>query len=208
MLAPGIPLLGYHEYPHTDMFETGQRTARLLLDMIAGTRRPVMALAKRPMIPSPVCARTPDEPLRGIAAAARGWEAGGLIDGSLYPVQPWIDVPGLGFAVLACADGDLAAAQGAADALADAVWDTRAQFDPGLVGLEQAIRTGLREPGMTLVGDGGDSPTGGAAADQPGVLRALLEAGAERHDRPILLTLCDPEAAADGEAGWVGCDCC
>lgn len=71
MLASGATLLGYHEYPHTDMFETGQRAARLLLDTLEGRRQPAMALAKRPMVPSPVCARTPDQPLSRIVATAR-----------------------------------------------------------------------------------------------------------------------------------------
>lgn len=204
MLATGAALVGYHEYPHTDMFETGQRAARLLLDVLDGRRRPAMALAKRPMVPSPVCARTPDAPLSGIAAQARGMEQDGLLDASLFPVQPWIDVPGLGFAVLACADGDEAAAQHAADRLADAAWDARQAFQPGLVPLADAIRVGLAEPGMTLVGDGGDSPTGGAAGDCPDVLRALLHAGADRHSRPILLTLCDPAAAAAATQAGLG----
>lgn len=196
MLQPGVALMGYHAYPHVDMAETGERTARLALDGLEGRRRPVMALAKRPMVPSPVAARTPDPPLAGIVAQARAMEAAGLIDASLYPVQPWIDVPGLGFAVLACADGDTDAAQRAADTLADAAWAARTRFDPHLVPLDRAIRTGLAEPGMTLVGDGGDAPTGGAAGDRPDVLRALLAMGADRHDRPVLLTLCDPDAAA------------
>lgn len=204
MLAGGVTLVGYHAYPHTDMFETGQRAALLLLDVLEGRRRPMMALAKRPMVPSPVCARTPDAPLSGIMAQARGMEAAGLLDASLFPVQPWIDVPGLGFAVLACADGDAQAAQDAADRLADAAWNRRLAFQPGLVPLEAAIRTGLAGPGMTLVGDGGDSPTGGAAADCPDVLRALLHAGADRHGRPILLTLCDPAAAAAATRAGLG----
>lgn len=196
LLQHGVALVGYHEYPHTDMFETGERAARLLLDTLAGRRRPVMALAKRPMVPSPVCARTPDPPLSHLAAQARAAEAAGLLDVSLFPVQPWIDVPGLGFAVLACADGDAALAQRTADALADAAWAGREGYVTGLVPLDEAIQAGLAHPGMTLVGDVGDSPTGGAAADQPAVLRALLAAEAERHGRPILLTLCDPAAAA------------
>ncbi len=203
MLEGGTILLGYHEYPHTDIFETGQRAARLLLDWLDGRRTPVMALAKRPMVPSPVCARTPDEPLRSLAARARAMEAAGLIDASLFPVQPWLDVPDLGFAVLACAD-DAAAARHAAESLADAAWAARHDLRPGLTPLDEAIRIGLTSPGMTLVGDVADGPTSGAAADQPGVLRALLAAHADRHDRPVLLTLCDPPAAAAAHAAGLG----
>jgi microcystin degradation protein MlrC len=36
MLQPDVAMIGYREYPHIDMYETGERTARLLLDWIAG----------------------------------------------------------------------------------------------------------------------------------------------------------------------------
>ena len=38
MLQPDVFHIGYREYPHIDMFETGERTARLLLDVVAGRR--------------------------------------------------------------------------------------------------------------------------------------------------------------------------
>jgi microcystin degradation protein MlrC len=80
----------------------------------------------------------------------------------------------------------------------------RHRFEPDLTPLEDAIRIGLAGPGMTLVGDVGDSPTGGTCADQPDVLRALLAARADRHAAPILLTLCDPPAAKAAHASGIG----
>ena len=196
MLQPGTMLVGYQDYPHTDMFETGQRTARLLLDTLAGRRRPVMALAKRAMLLSPVNARTTDGPLAALAARARAMErSGAVLHASLFPVQPWLDVPGLGFAALVCTDGDEPAAQRAADSLADAAWAMRRDCDPDLVPLDEAIRIGLAGDGLTVVGDPGDAPSSGAAADHAGVLRALLEAGADRQDRLVFLTLNDAAAA-------------
>jgi microcystin degradation protein MlrC len=114
----------------------------------------------------------------------------------LFPVQPWLDVPDLGFAALVCADADEAEARAVATELADMAWDRRDEFDEGLVSLEEAIRTGLTSSGLTVVGDTGDSPSGGAAADSPAVLRALLTARADRAERLTYLTLCDPPAAA------------
>lgn len=203
MLQPDVHLVGYREYPHIDMYETGVRTAELLLDRIAGRRRPVMALAKRPMVVSASCARTVDPPLSEVVAEARRMmEAGQVLHAALFPVQPWLDVPGLGFAALVCADGDFAAAQAAADRLAEMAWQRRERFVPDLTPLEEAVRIGLAGPGMTLVGDPGDAPTSGAPADRPDVLRALLAVGADRHDKPILLTLHD--APAVQEAMWAG----
>lgn len=141
MLQPDVFFVGYREYPHIDMFETGQRTARLLLDVLAGRCRPVMALAKRPMLASPTTARTTEPPLSNIMAEARGLEReGSVLHASLFPVQPAVGVPDLGFAALVCADGDQAAAQQAADHLADMAWAARAEFALEFVPLEEAIQ--------------------------------------------------------------------
>ena len=204
MLQPDTLLVGYREYPHTDLFETGQRVARLLLDAVRGGPRPAMALAKRPMLLSPVATRSDGGALRELLAEARRLEAdGAVLHASLFPVQPWLDVPGLGFAVLACA-GTQAAADAAAERLADLAWAARDRFVPDLTPLPDAIRTGLLQPGLTVVGDGGDAPSSGAGGDHPGVLRALLAAGADRAPRLTYLTLVDPAAVRAAATAGVG----
>ena len=198
MLQPDVFYVGYREYPHIDMWETGDRVARLLLDAIAGRRRPVMAIAKRHMIVSAVRATTGAEPLASIVREARRREVvGECLHASIYPVQPWLDVPDLGFAALVCADGDEDAAQRVADELAAMAWEARHGFEPELVSLEEAIRIGLSGTGTTVVSDIGDSPSGGAAADSAAVLASLLRLGADRAGRLTYLTLCDGAAAAE-----------
>jgi len=208
MLQPETFHIGYREYPHIDMYETGARTARLMAETLAGRRRPVMALAKAPVLVPAVCGRTTDGPLAPVAARARALEAEGgpVLHASIFPVQPWIDVPDLGFAALVCADGDAGAAQAAADELAAMVLDRRGSFALEMAPLDEAIATGLSAEGMTLVSDSGDAPTGGAAADSAAVLRALLEAVAEAANRPVLLTLCDPAAAAAAHGAGAGAE--
>ncbi len=205
MLQPDVFHIGYREYPHIDMYETGERTARLIVDVVAKRRpMPAMALAKRPLLVSPVCTRTTDGPFRPIALEARRMEgAGEVIHAALFPVQPWLDVPDLGFAVLVCAE-DAARATAAAERLADMMWRHRAEFFPDLTPLDEAIRFGLSSPGMTLVSDAGDAPTGGAAADSPAVLAALLAGGADRSERLSYLTLCDPAAVAAAARAGLG----
>jgi microcystin degradation protein MlrC len=199
-------MIGYQEYPHIDIYETGMRTAQLLMATLAEARQPTTALAKRPMIVSPVNARTTAEPLRRISQAAREMEASGrVLHASLFPVQPWMDVPDLGFAVVIVGDGDQEAAQAAADELADLAWDARAAFGPDLTPLPEAIRIGLEAPsGLTVVGDAGDAPTGGSAADNVAVLRELLAQGADHADRPSYLFLCDAEAARTAATAGIG----
>ncbi len=205
MIQPGVAYVGYREYPHIDMYETGERTARLLLDWIGGRVNPVMALAKRHMVASPDAARTTSPPLAEIVAAGRAMEArGDILHASLFPVQPWLDVADLGFAALVCADGDVQAAQAAADTLAAMAWERRAEFEPDLTPLEEVIRIGLSSEGLTVASDAGDTPSGGSAADSTAVLAALLEAGADRAPRMSLLTLCDAEAAATAARAGVG----
>jgi microcystin degradation protein MlrC len=205
MLQPATSLIGYREYPHIDMYETGERVARLMLDTLAGRRQPVMALAKRHMIVSPVNARTAEPPLSDIIAASRTMEdAGRVLHASLFPVQPWIDVPDLGFAALVCAEGDAEAARAAAEELAAMAWDARKAFIPDLTPLDDAVRIGLASKGTTVVGDTGDGPSGGAAGDNTSVLRALLSAGADRAGRLSYLALVDPEAVAQAVTAGIG----
>lgn len=204
MIQPDVAYVGFREYPHVDIYETGARTAALLLDWLAGRVRPVMALAKRHMVVSPDAARTTAPPLADIVAAARALEAAGtVLHASLFPVQPWLDVPDLGFAALVCGT-DAGAAQAAAEQLADMAWARRADFEPELTPLDEAVRIGLSSEGLTAISDAGDTPSGGAAADSTAVLEALLRAGADRAGRISICTLCDAEAAAEAAAVGVG----
>ena len=204
MLQPNVFHIGYREYPHIDMYETGLRTARLLLDTLARRHTPRMALAKRAMILSPVCTRTTDGPLRPIVEEARRMEdAGEVLHAALFPVQPWIDVPDLGFAALVCAD-DRAKATEAAERLAEMAWQRRTSFVPDLVELGEAIRLGLGSEGLTVVSDAGDAPTGGSAADSVAVMKALIDAGADKAARLSYLSLCDPAAVRTAMAAGPG----
>src|ERR1044071_1535037 len=183
MIQPDVAYIGYREFPHIDMYETGHRAASLLIDWIKGKVKPVMALSKRHMVFSPDSARTGVPPLSDIVAEGRAMEARGeVLHVSLFPVQPWIDTPDLGFAALVCAQSK-EAAQRAADKLAKMAWDRRAEFEPEVTPLPEIIRIGLSEPGLTVASDAGDSPSGGAAGDSTAVLEALLRACADRADR-------------------------
>jgi microcystin degradation protein MlrC len=204
MLQSDVAYIGYREFPHIDMYETGYRAANLLIDWINGKVSPVMALSKRHMVFSPDSARTTVPPLSDIVAEGRAMEARGeVLHVSLFPVQPWIDTPDLGFAALVCAQNQQVA-QKAADRLAKMAWDRRAEFEPEVTELDEIIRVGLSSPGLTVASDSGDTPSGGAAADSTAVLLALLDAGADRADRISICTICDAEAAAEAARAGVG----
>jgi microcystin degradation protein MlrC len=204
MLQPDVAYIGYREFPHIDMYETGYRCAKLLIDWIKGRVSPTMALAKRHMVVSPDSARTTVAPLSEILAQARAMEdRGEVLHVSLFPVQPWIDTPDLGFAALVCGQ-DRQVAQRCADRLAQMAWDRRGEFEPEVTALAEIIRIGLSSPGLTVASDSGDAPSGGGAADSTAVLSALLNAGADRAERMSICTICDREAASQAAKAGVG----
>ena len=74
MLQPEVFFVGYGSYPHIDMYETGEKTAQILIDTVLGKIKPVMALSKKPMIISPVNSRTTEGPMSEIVTEARRME--------------------------------------------------------------------------------------------------------------------------------------
>jgi len=199
-------LVGYKKYPHTDQYETGRRTASLLMRCLAGEVRPVTVMAKRHMLVSPAAATTDAPPFRDLMNRTEVLEADGrILAGSLFPVQPWLDVPDLGFAAVVVGDGDRDHARGVAEELCEEAWRRRAEFVPDLVPLEDAVRRALEAGhGPVVIGDTGDAPTGGSAGDNSAVLRTLLAQGADRSGKAVLLTLVDRPAVRTAHAAGVG----
>ena len=182
------------------------RVAETMLATLRGGIQPRMALTKLPMIVSPSKARTVDEPLRSILPVARQMEAAGeILHASFFPVQPWLDIPDLGFAVLVCANGDAGVAQRAADRLAVSFSGTTARVDHRAgQPRRRPSRRGSEVRAPPSLADSGDGPSGGSAADNVAVLSALLAAGSDRAGRLSYLTLCDAEAAAACAKAGVG----
>jgi microcystin degradation protein MlrC len=194
-------LIGYRTYPHVDMAETGRRTASLLLDLLGARAAPVTRVAKRAMIVPPE-AQGMDGPLGALRARADAATVHPVLDVGLFPVQPWLDVEELGFAVTVTSDGDRAAAALLAEKLAGLAWDARDDFRVELLApvaaLERARASASRP---VLLSESADSPTAGAPADSPAMVRALLEHG---RDLRGYTTLVDGPAVAACFAAGAG----
>ena len=205
MLQPEVFFVGYGSYPHIDMYETGEKTAQILIDTVLGKIKPVMALSKKPMIISPVNSRTTEGPMSEIVTEARRMEKSNeVLAASYFMVQPWLDFKDLGFASLVCTDGDINKGQVKANKLSDMTWRLRNTLMPSLTELDDAIRDGLKIPGTVVVGDCGDATSGGAGGDNIAVLRRLLELNADSHNGLTYLTLVDRSAASLAEMRGVG----
>ena len=202
LLAPADFVIGYRTYPHVDQAETGRRTARLVLDAIAGRVRPVTVLAKRPLLIPAETSDTGAGPLGELRAAADAAEhEAGVLDATIFTVQPWLDVAELGFAAVVTADGDRAAALAAAERLAERAWALRAAFEVPLVEPAEAIAQARRRGRTVVLSESSDSPPAGSTGDSPAMVRALLEHG---DDLVAYVTVVDAAAVAACHEAGVG----
>src|SRR5204863_9304926 len=121
---------------------------------------------------------TRDEPMRALVAAAKAWEREpGVLSTSLFAVQPWLDVPDIGFSAVAVVDGPehAAEAERRARALARAAWDARHRFDAQLLEVDEAIRRALAlEGGPVILSESADGTGAGSPGDSVAVLGWLL----------------------------------
>lgn len=197
-------LTGYHTYPHTDLAETGARTARLVLAALQRQLQPITVMAKRPMIVPAESMSTASGPLASLRRRADELTTGSVLDVSLFPVQPWLDVDELGFAVTVTTDGDPVQGRQIAEFLADCAWDRRTDFEVELFSPVDAIelaRTSDVRP--FLISESADAPTAGGAGDSPAMVRALLEHGP---DLRAYVTVTDPAAVAHCAQAGVGAE--
>lgn len=188
-------LVGYRENPHTDARETGVRAAQLLARAFR-EGRPRQSLRIAPVIWPPTGTGTADQPMRGLAVAARAMEA--RFPDSVWSVSvtggfAFADAQHAGVAVHAVLGRDDPAAEAALDALAAQVVAQRAEGLPRETPPDEAIRAALAlGRGPVILVEPADNIGGGAPGDCTELLRGLL-----RHQVPSAgITLNDPQAVA------------
>lgn len=204
MIASVDALTAYRACPHTDMHQTGARGAALLLDILDGGARPVMAWRKIPMVTPCERFMTAEGPMRRLFDAARAAEGrSGIRDVSVFPVQPWLDVPEFGWSVAVVAEpGQTDRAEAEARALADLAWTMRAEFTTPKWTAADAVARALASPrGPVVLADGADATNGGSPGDSTELLAAFLAAVPQA---PVLLTLVDPDAVAAAHSAGTG----
>jgi microcystin degradation protein MlrC len=195
-------LAGYHTNPHGDQGSTGRRAFGAAMDMLEGRLDPVLAAVRVPML-TLGNDRTDEEPLRSLHARARAAvEAGEAYDVSIFNVQQFLDVPGLGQWVLAYGNGRDRAPSALALELAQGLWDARRSLIGTYPSLEGCLDRAARGTARPLIlGDQGDRVAGGSPGDGTYVLRALLA----RDDLPpSAVPIADAEAVRACRAAGPG----
>lgn len=204
-IKAGTVAVGYKTHPHVDMYETTEKTLRLLVGTVEGRLRPVGAVARvGAMLPSHNMRTTGDGPmaeLEAIAAAAE--KTYGLLDVTVFGGFPYADTPYAGGSVMVHADGDAGLAQRVADEVAAEALKRAPRFQVELPSAEEAIRMALASPpGPTMVLENSDNPGSGGIGDTTGLFKALLAA---KPQVPAAFAFFrDPEVVVQAHAAGVG----
>ncbi len=207
MVQEADALVGYDTYPHIDLYETGAKAATLLLRSVRGEVRPVTLFARAPMLVPAEGQGTENQPMAGLMAEAKRLQARpGVLAVSLFPVQPWLDIPDTGFSVMAVADGPRRAAEiePMVRQLAWQAWERRRGFAADLLTVDDAIRQALAaEGGPFILSESADSTGSGSPGDSAHVLERLLALDVRER---CLVTVVDAPAVARAIVAGVGAD--
>jgi microcystin degradation protein MlrC len=200
MVENADALVAWETYPHRDTFSTGQRGARLLMDILEGKACPAMAMGKVPVIVGGYMGSTDDGPFAALMRETKALERqDGVLSTSLFLVQPHLDLPNMGGGGLVITDGDIDRAVELAAGLAGRYWAKRFELETQMLEPSEAIAKGMAIDGTVLLLETSDCAGGGASGDSAWALRAMLEAGVSG-----LAMVVDPEAAAMCHAEGVG----
>lgn len=190
-------IISFHTFPHTerDLHQTAYDAGKLILRQLRGEIKPTQALVRAPMLAKPEGESTMGNgPFADMQRKVREMiqRDPRLLAISLMPVQPWLNVPDLGFKALAITDNAPALALDVATRLADEAWERRHEFDAKFYTPAAALQRALAVPGGPVVlSDPADGVGAGSAGDGTHVLRAMLAANLPA---PTLVTCIDPEA--------------
>src|SRR5215211_5172265 len=205
MVAGLDAFVGYKEYPHVDMPETGARALQILVASIQQGTRLAMAHTRLPLIaPNQAMVTTWQSPLKIAIDRAREIEhEPGVLAATVLSGFPFADVPFAGVATIVVTANDPALARRYADELAAICWAHRDEFTIRPVPVADAIAEALAAPAgsVYVLADIADSGASGTAGDGTTVLRALLEAEARS---AAVSQIMDREAVAACVAAGVG----
>ncbi|MBE6603079.1 MAG: M81 family metallopeptidase [Ruminococcaceae bacterium] len=169
----------YQHYPHVDIWETGERAARLCLGMVKGEIAPKMAYVSIPMIVPASAYTTETEPFLSLMNKAHAYVTSGkLLDFSISQMQPWLDVPKGGSSVIAIGENGEEAAR-IAEELAKELWEMRHEFKTELSSVDEVIRIAEKNNSgkPVILNDFADSANAGSAGDSAEVIERVLALG-------------------------------
>ena len=204
MVREATALIGYHTTPHVDQRETGERAARLLLEVVRGQVSPTTTLVRLPLNFTHENCTHMWPPLAELINMALELEKEGtILHGGIYPVQSWLDTEDIASSVVVITDSDPRTAREQADGLAHEFWMQRQHFLPELVPPDEAaLQAFARRSGTVIYCDSADSTSSGSTGDSTAILQALLRVAP--FEEVALLNVVDPQVVAQAIEAGVG----
>ena len=180
--------------------------AQLLRSIIQGQVKPQIAWRKIPMLAPADRGKTDEYPMQEWFGLARQMEQRpGVLSVSNFPVQPWLDVPELGWSAMVVTDGDERLAEALAAELAQKAWEMRHEFwQVRRLAPQEAIRRAVQAPsGPVIICDASDSVLSGVPGDSTCLLEEML-----RQQVPCLalLPLVDAQVVAQAIDAGAGAE--
>ncbi len=202
MVKHSDAIVVFHTYPHVDFYETGERSAKLLLKILDGGVKPVMAKVEIPALVRGDELKTETglfgqsiRKAQAIENSPRGLSAGMFIG------NPFTDVPALRSYSLVVTDNDRELAESEALNLARGFWEVREKLQAPLDSMEDAVNIAKETTGTVILFDAADATSSGASGDSNAIMRALIDAS---YKGRVLLPIVDLPAVTAALANGVG----
>lgn len=195
-------LAGYQTYPHIDVYETGERAAKVVIDMLNGRARPTMAWGRKPMLPHVMRQSSLDFPNSQLQLQAQAMERSNALTASLFTGFPHADIAGAGLSAVVVTNDDQNAAQAHVDQLLDFAWAHRADFEYVVEPLAESLTHASQINGAPVILlDHYDNAASGGTMDTMTVLGGIIEAGLKD---VAAFAIHDPQAVAQMVEAGVG----
>jgi len=196
-------IVGFDTYPHIDMAERGREAADLLVTIVRGEPRPVMALRQLPLFWSVPCQVTAHPPMDEVIRRVHELEQReGILSATVATGFPWADVPDVGASVIVVANEDESLAKTAADELGSWIWENRHRWYHPPLSVREALRQGEAASRYPIIlADHADNTGGGAPGDSTEVLRTFLDIGVQD---AVILYIVDSEVTEQAHTAGVG----
>ena len=193
-------IVGYHTNPHRDFRRVGRKAGEVLMQMVRGEVKPVIAFRKLPILKGGGWGIDFLQPLRGMIRRMKQMERmDGVLVAANFWVHLWMDDEEMGWSVVITTDNDLKLADKLADELSQRCWDVRMRKHPTPKGIDEAITIAKksyirRRIGAVTFCDISDVVGAGAPGGNTNILIALM---AQVPKLRSYIPVRDPEAALE-----------
>ncbi len=169
-------LCGYQSYPHLDLYETGERAARLAIEMLEGKEYKTVCVRLPMMAPAHGYTTNTGALCKLMQKGHTLVKEGKIADFTVFQVQPWMNIRDIASTVVIVAeDAEYAAAL--ATEMAEEQWALRQELlGAPLYTVDEVIqiaKENTADAPVVLV-DSADSPNAGAVGDCATVIEKLL----------------------------------